>query len=323
MSTLKGIDVSNYQPATITRDVASPIDFAIIKATGGTGYTNPNCNAQVEHAVQAGLNVGLYHFAKDGFNIAAAKVEADFFVDSILGHLKYNPMLVLDWEADAARDLSLAWARTWLDRVYERTGVKPLFYSYANFIQTRDMSQIISGDYGLWVASYGSGNRTSFSEVPEAPASSWPVTAMFQFTSSGRLPGYNGPLDLNVFYGDQAAWNRYTGKKGGGSGTPSKPPAKKTTQQLAAEVWDNKWGTGADRVARLKAAGYSSSEIAAIQAEVDRTAPQHAAPTYTIKPGDNLSSIAAQHGTTWQNLARINGISNPNLVYPGQVIKLK
>lgn len=319
MSTLKGIDVSNWQPATITRDVASSVDFAIIKATGGPQFVNPHCNAQVEHAINSGLKIGLYHFAKDGYNISAAKVEADFFVDSILGHLKYNPMLVLDWEADAAQQLSLAWARTWLDRVYERTGVKPLFYSYANFVQTRDMSIIINGDYGLWIASYGSGTRTSFAEAPEPPVSPWPVTAMFQFTSAGRLPGYNGNLDLNLFYGDASVWDKYVGKKGG-SVTPPPPPAKKTIQQLAAEVWADKWDTGATRVAKLKAAGY---DPVAVQAEVDRTAPAQATPTYTVRAGDSLSGIAMLHGTTWQNLARINGIANQNLIFPGQVIKLK
>lgn len=45
--------------------------------------------------------------------------------------------------------------------------------------------------------------------------------------------------------------------------------------------------------------------------------------TYTTKSGDSLSAIASKYGTTWQELARINGIANPNLIYPGQVIKIK
>lgn len=40
--------------------------------------------------------------------------------------------------------------------------------------------------------------------------------------------------------------------------------------------------------------------------------------SYTIKSGDSLSSIAAQHGMTVQQLARKNGISNPNVIYVGQ-----
>lgn len=46
-------------------------------------------------------------------------------------------------------------------------------------------------------------------------------------------------------------------------------------------------------------------------------------PTYTVKAGDTLGGIAQAHGTTYQELARINGIANPNIIYPGQVIKLR
>ena len=44
--------------------------------------------------------------------------------------------------------------------------------------------------------------------------------------------------------------------------------------------------------------------------------------TYTVKPGDTLSGIAAANGTTWQALQQLNGIDNPNLIYSGQVITL-
>ncbi|EPI31852.1 LysM peptidoglycan-binding domain-containing protein, partial [Enterococcus faecalis] len=39
---------------------------------------------------------------------------------------------------------------------------------------------------------------------------------------------------------------------------------------------------------------------------------------YTVQYGDNLSSIAAKLGTTYQALAALNGLANPNLIYPGQ-----
>lgn len=43
---------------------------------------------------------------------------------------------------------------------------------------------------------------------------------------------------------------------------------------------------------------------------------------YTVVKGDTLSGIAAKYGTTYQKLAELNGISNPNLIYPGQEIKI-
>ncbi len=41
---------------------------------------------------------------------------------------------------------------------------------------------------------------------------------------------------------------------------------------------------------------------------------------YTVQYGDNLSSIAAKLGTTYQELAQQNGLANPNLIYPGQTL---
>lgn len=44
---------------------------------------------------------------------------------------------------------------------------------------------------------------------------------------------------------------------------------------------------------------------------------------YIVKNGDNLSSIALNYGTTWQNIANLNGLNNPNLIYAGQKLKIK
>lgn len=44
--------------------------------------------------------------------------------------------------------------------------------------------------------------------------------------------------------------------------------------------------------------------------------------TYTVQAGDTLSEIAMKYGTTYQELARINNIANPDLIYVGQVIKI-
>lgn len=44
--------------------------------------------------------------------------------------------------------------------------------------------------------------------------------------------------------------------------------------------------------------------------------------TYTVQSGDTLSGIAAKFGTTYQSLASINGIADPNTIYSGQVLKI-
>lgn len=45
--------------------------------------------------------------------------------------------------------------------------------------------------------------------------------------------------------------------------------------------------------------------------------------TYKIKAGDTLTSIAEAHDTTWQHLAKINGIKNPDHIEAGSTIKLR
>lgn len=42
--------------------------------------------------------------------------------------------------------------------------------------------------------------------------------------------------------------------------------------------------------------------------------------TYTVQRGDELRFIAARFGVTWQSIAQLNGIANPNRIYPGQVL---
>lgn len=44
--------------------------------------------------------------------------------------------------------------------------------------------------------------------------------------------------------------------------------------------------------------------------------------TYTVRYGDTLSGIASRYGTTWQRLQVLNGLSNPNWIYPGQRLKV-
>ena len=55
---------------------------------------------------------------------------------------------------------------------------------------------------------------------------------------------------------------------------------------------------------------------------VTAPAPVPAGGSYTVRRGDTLWAIARRFGTTVGRLASLNDISNPNLIYPGQVLRL-
>lgn len=41
---------------------------------------------------------------------------------------------------------------------------------------------------------------------------------------------------------------------------------------------------------------------------------------YVARPGDTLWTIAQRNNTTVGRIAELNGLANPNVIYPGQII---
>lgn len=269
---LNGIDISAWQRG-INLD-AVPADFVIIKATEGLNYVNGDCDRAYQQAKAAGKKLGVYHFA-DGNSSGVA--EADYFVDNVAGYVG-EAILVLDWETHAVTR-GPGYAKEFLDRVQARTGIKPMIYMSGSVVNEWDWSSVVAGDYGLWVAYYSTDSCDGYwPDAPTYPISDWSGAAMLQYTSGGYLPGWGDRLDLNVFYGDPAAWDAYAG---GGTGvTPQPQPTP------APEAQENAQNTD----------------------------------TYVVQSGDTLSGIADRYGTTYQHLAAINGIADPDLIYPGDVI---
>lgn len=215
--TLNGIDVADYQSGI--GKVSG--DFRIIKATEGTGYTNPALSAQINSAPSL---LGFYHFSSNG----NYKKEADYFISRVKPYIG-KAVLVLDYEPLYP---SVSWAKNWLDYVYSKTGVRPLIYMGLAVENAYNWSAIAK-DYGLWVSQYNNYNTVSGFKPRSLYGSvkHWKSVAMFQYTSSGRLSGWNANLDFDVFYGDENAWIAYA--KG------SKATAKKATKSVPAHEYFN------------------------------------------------------------------------------------
>ena len=97
-----------------------------------------------------------------------------------------------------------------------------------------------------------------------------------------------------------------------------------SAEDIAKEVINGKWGNGEDRKNRLTQAGYNYSEIQAIVNKLlNGGSSKPSAEYYTVKRGDNLIGIAARYGTTVNQLVAWNNISNPDLIYAGQKIRVR
>lgn len=308
---LKGIDISKWQAGIDLSKIDT--DFVICKATEGVGYTDKYCDKLYQQAKKLGKKLGVYHFARpDLRNTAIA--EADWFVRETKGYHK-EAILILDWESG---DLdNVTWAKQWLDRVYEKTGVKPVIYMSASVMSSYDWSSVANADYGLWVANYGSNNGTAQESVFDRyPLKYWKFYALWQYTSVGRLSGYSGNLDLNYFSGDKEAWDKYAGGKPSTSTSTSKP-AEKSVNELAQEVIQGKYGNGETRKQAL------GSRYEEVQARVNEILGVNNKVYYTVQKNDNLTKIAKKYGTTVNQLVAWNNIANPNLIYAGQKLRVK
>ena len=275
--TMNGVDVASYQTGIDFSRV--PCDFAIIKATEGTNYVNPACNAQYSSAKGAGKLLGLYHYATGG----NATAEANYFIDNIKNYVG-SAILCIDWEQGGNGAWgNMGYLRDLCKQVIARTGVRPLIYVQASAYAP--VSQVARElNLGLWIAQYASMDPTGYQQHPWNEGSYG--CAIRQYTSTGRLPGWGGNLDLNLAYMDRNAWLKYASPSGKAPAPAPKPkPAVKPAPK-------------------------------------PKPAPAVKTGTYTVKAGDTLSGIAAKFGTSWQELQRINGLANANLIFPGQVLTL-
>ncbi|MDL2061116.1 GH25 family lysozyme [Lactiplantibacillus paraplantarum] len=220
---LNGIDVSSYQAGMNVDEIAG--DFVIVKVTEGTGYTNPSWSGHAKQVLSADKKLGLYHFIRNDVDV---KKQADYFLSKAKPYIG-QAVLVLDFENTSGSTIQdqvgVGLAKQWLDSVYSQTGVRPLLYTGINCENSLDWSSVVKANYGLWLAQYNRDTVVNGFKPRDLYGllKHWKSMVIFQYASVGRLSGWGGNLDFNVFYGDKAAWDKYAKATKTVVPAPSKP----------------------------------------------------------------------------------------------------
>lgn len=196
---VRGVDVSSYQGQIDWQTLSGGLDFAFIKATEGSSFTDERFSYNYRQAQKTGLRIGAYHFFS--FD-SSGKTQAENFINTVE---KYDRMLppVVDVEfygkyrkekkppEEVTNEL-----KALLDALEEHYGKKPIIYAtgsaYSLYIEEN------FSDYDIWIR-----------DVYFKPSGDW---TFWQYSDTARLDGYNGEekhIDLNVFNGTKEEFERY------------------------------------------------------------------------------------------------------------------
>ena len=197
--TMPGIDVSYYQGKIDWKKVkASGIEFAIIRVGyRGYGQEGKLVEDQMAHenlagALDAGLKVGVYFFSQ-AITVEEAVEEAEFVLKRIKVYDITMPV-VFDWEYISEEARTAKMDRRTLTDCYKafcekiaEAGYTPM--AYFNSYQSRQLMYLHElEDYPFWLALYS--DRMTYPYRVE----------MWQYTDSGRVPGIEGNVDINLYF---------------------------------------------------------------------------------------------------------------------------
>lgn len=177
-----------------------PISFIYIKATQSTTILNRYFRQDYAQARKHGMHVGAYHF----FSLSTTpQAQADYFLKhAIVAKGDFPP--VLDVEPTDSQIESIGGdrelmrrIRVWMEIVERRTGKRPILYVNQNFIfnHMKDAADI-KQKYNVWIARYGA-------YKPDVKLAYW------QLSSTGRVQGITGDVDINVFNGYQGQFSEF------------------------------------------------------------------------------------------------------------------
>ena len=199
---LEGIDVSHWQGTIDWGKVrGAGKKFAFIKASEHTSFVDDKYQTNRANAKAAGLKVGAYHFARPDLGTTDAYAEADHFIETAdwtSGELR--PVLDLEDTGGLSSSALQTWVKAFVQRVYERTGVRAIIYVSPSFWSGKMGNSRWFADNGydvLWIAHWTTASS------PTVPGENWGGKSwtFWQYTSDGSVSGISGRVDLDRFNG--------------------------------------------------------------------------------------------------------------------------
>ena len=250
---LLGVDISKWQ-AGINIGAVDP-DFVIVKVTQDSGTyatTNPNHVEQIEAALALGRPTGVYHYVGggDGGTAEDALAEANRFLAAVrdTGH-QNDVFYAIDWESiENSAWGNQAYLSIIVGKVQSATGKPVLLYASSG-----DYPWQVAQDYGCvpWVAQYADDEPTGWDASPWSDGSWGTEGRMHQYTGTGRVPGYGGDLDLDVWHASEAAL-RALAPSGASAPLVRSAPAPRPTAPDGQDLLDVDGQWGSRTVARFQ-----------------------------------------------------------------------
>lgn len=324
--------------------------FAIAQIGGYNGhgiYGQYTYNSQVSSGIAQGKRMHTYIWWQNVTSYAVADSTLDYFLPKV--QTPKGSIVALDVESGYQNTDVILHA---MDKI-RKAGYTPMVYGYLNYLQNNTDLSRIADNVQLWLAEYPNYAVTPTPNYNYFP--SFKNIGVFQFTSTYIAGGLDGNIDLSGITD-----NGYNGSTTTDSGKTTVKPETNTPATNAGQAANNtskadikvgdtvkvnfsatNWASGEGIPSWVKGKSYTVAQVfgnkvllggimswankSNVEIVTTTSAPVSSTSTgstYTVQSGDSLSTIAAKYGTSSATLASLNGISNPNYVYAGQVLKL-
>lgn len=330
-----GIDIASHQGNIDLEALKDKIDFVIIRVGYGTkGTVDTKFKRNADLCVKLGIPFGFYWYSY-ALNEEGAEQEAKHFLDLIAPYKnEYSYGCWFDMEdADHYKERNGMPSNSTLRKICAKFCeiVENAGYYVGVYASSYWFNSILNGDelkpYDKWIAQWPTSNGKQ--RGLDVKSEEKTDTHLWQFTSMGYFEGYNGRLDTSYSYINFPELIR------GVKPNPDPEPEPEPEPEPSYETYTvksgdtlsgiaSRYGTTYQELARINNISNPNLIYPGQVLKINRNGPnpEPSYKTYTVKSGDTLSGIASKYGTSYTKIAKDNNISNPNLIYPGQVLKI-